>query len=1115
VSGEEPRLRWPGVILTPDQRVRVFISSTLEELAAERAAARLAVSRLHLVPVYYESGARPHPPRRMYRAYLAQSQIFVGIYWQRYGWVAPGMGISGLEDEYRLAAAAGLPMLVYLKRPAPGLEPGLAAMIEAIRAAGTTSYRTFGTPRELERLLMDDLAVLLSESFADAAASAQATPAGTDEPAADEQSAVRTLSFLFTDIEGSTALLRRLGGTSYGEVLAEHHRLVREALARHGGREVDTQGDAFFAVFDAARGCAATAVAIQQAIVAHPWPGGEQLRVRIGLHAGEAEQTAAGLVGLEVHRAARIAAVAYGGQILVSAAAAALLGDSLPEGASLRDLGWHRLKDLGRAEQIFQLDAPGLDAAFPPLRSLDNPRLPNNLPVQASAFIGREVALAEVARLVASSRLVTLTGAGGAGKTRLALQVAAGLLDGTGDGVWFADLAPVADPGLVPATVAGVLGVLAEPGRPVASTLADAIGERSLLIVLDNCEQVIDACAKLADALLRACPNLALLATSREPLDIDGEHVYQVPPLSTPAPGDDVAAIGGSEAVRLLANRAAAAGKPLRLDAQTGPVIGRICRRLDGVPLALELAAARLRSMTPAELDARLDERFALLTGGSRATPARHQTLLAMIDWSWELLVPAERHVLALVSVFAGGFDPAACEAVTASGGVPAGEAIRHLGALVDKNLVQFDDTGAGPGRYRLLETVRQYAARRLEEQGPAAVRDAQVAHLGYYLALAEAAAPQLTGPDQGQWLDRLDAELGNLRTAIAFSQSQDDPLPGLRLATALRIFWAARGHAAETSQALQALLTLPAARQPTLTRARALATAAYLLEQTGSYAVAQQYCKEALAIARAAGDHRLEADVLQIQGYNLFRQGNSAIVLRLVERGLRLARPLRDPHLTARLLNARACALGFDGDHEAATRDVAEALNLYRQAGDTRQVANMMNNLACEEMGTEKLEAACGHLAEALGIARELNDAYGVVYATMNLGLAEYLSGSLEAAASLFAESLRTAQRVFLRPGIAYGLFGLAMIRGSKASPDRSARLHGAADQALEALGETLDSLEARLRAADQERLRVQMGEAAFEAAYAAGRAVTQKEAIQLALSGAGPAGDPADELA
>ena len=460
--------------------------------------------------------------------------------------------------------------------------------------------------------------------------------------------------------------------------------------------------------------------------------------------------------------------------------------------------------------------------------------LPSGLPAQVSSFVGRAVELAEVRRLVAACRLVTLTGSGEVGKTRLGLQAAAGLADGTGEGVWFADLAPMGDPDLVPATVAHVLGIQEDPGRPLTGTLIEAVGQRRLLVVLDNCEHVIDACAKLADALLRGCRNLALLATSREPLGIDGEQVYRVPSMRIPADGDGPDALWASEAMRLLTDRAAAQGVSLAGDGPAAAAAGRICRRLDGIPLALELAAARLRVMPAAELEARLDERFTLLTGGSRAGLRRQQTLRAMVEWSWELLTGPEQAVLARLSVFAGGFGLPAAEAVAAAQDLPPGEVLGLLGALVDKSLVQFGDTGTGPGRYRLLETVRQYLAAQLDAQAPDAASNAQTAHRDYYVALAEAAAPQLAGPDQAAWLDRLDAELGNLRAAINFSQAQPDPEPGLRLAASLREFWKARGHAAEGAGVLQALLDAPAAQQATLPRARALAVAAYLLALMG-----------------------------------------------------------------------------------------------------------------------------------------------------------------------------------------------------------------------------------------------------------------------------------------
>jgi non-specific serine/threonine protein kinase len=730
----------------------------------------------------------------------------------------------------------------------------------------------------------------------------------------------------------------------------------------------------------------------------------------------------------------------------------------------------------------------------------------SNLPVQVSSFIGRETELATVRALADGSRLVTLTGPGGVGKTRLGLQVAAGMVGGIRDEVSLADLASLGDPDLVAVTVADVLGVRLEPGRPVLDALVAAAGRRSLLVVLDNCEHVIGACAKLADALLRGCPELALLATSREPLGIDGERVYRVPSMRVPTDGSDAAGVRASEAVRLLADRAAAQGVPLAMDEDSAAVAGRICRRLDGIPLAIELAAARLRVMPPAELEARLGERFALLTGGSRVRPARHQTLRAMVDWSWELLTAPERAVLARLSVLAGEFGLAAAEAVAAGPDVPAAEVLRHLGALVDKSLVQFGDSGARAGRYRLLETVRQYAAGHLGALGPAAAEAARLAHQDYYLAMAEQAAPQLRAAGQAGWLDRLDAELGNLRAAITLSLSQADPEPGLRLAAALARYWNIRGHADEGAGLLRALLDAPSAQGATLPRARALAAAAYLLRQTGGYAIAGEYCQESLAIARAAGDEYLVAELVHEQARVLLSQGDAGSALPLIESGLGLARRLGEPGLTGRLLVVRSMAAHAEADPASAARDTAEALQLYRQAGDQLLIGQMLSNLGNFEMVAGDLDAARRHLTEALDIARTLNDRSGLANQTFNLGLAEYLAGRPEAATALFAESLELARRARMRPVTAYALVGLAMASRGGADLGWSARLHGAADQTLADLGESLDPLEARLASLDRKRLRAEMGDEAFEAECAVGRNL-DPEQVLTALSPASTA--------
>ncbi len=523
-------------------------------------------------------------------------------------------------------------------------------------------------------------------------------------------------------------------------------------------------------------------------------------------------------------------------------------------------------------------------------------------------------------------------------------------------------------------------------------------------------------------------------------------------------------------------------------------------RRSARFPRTVRVRGRRLRVLPAAELDARLDERFAILTGGSRAALPRQQTLRAMVEWSWELLTGAERAVLARLSAFAGGFGLAAAEAVAAGPDVAAAEVPRHLGALVDKSLVQFGDAGAGPGRYRLLETVRQYAAGQLDAHGPAAVNHARTAHRDYYLALAEAAAPHLVAAEQAAWLDRLDAELGNLRAAIAFSLTQPDPEQGLRLVASLRVFWLARGHAAEAADALQALLDTPAAQQATLPRARALSVAANLIERAGSYAAAEAYCQQALAIARAAGDDHLVAELLHERAWVRLRQGQSGTALPLIESGLSLARRLQDARLTAAMLSARSHALDYEGDHAGAALDAAESLQLCRRTGDQRAVGIMLGDLGNIELSAGELDSARRHLHESLGIFRALNEHYGIVGETFNLGLAEYLGGFPDAAERLFAESLDLSRRMGMRANVAYALIGLALAGHGGADPGWSAQLHGAADQALADLGHALEPLEARLAGLDRQRLRAAMGAETFDAEYAAGRALDLTQVLAKA---------------
>jgi len=906
------------------------------------------------------------------------------------------------------------------------------------------------------------------------------------------------MTLLFSDIEGSTRLLRR-AGDGYAELLLRHRTIVRGAITASGGEEQGTEGDGFFVLFDRPSAACEAALSIQSGLAGEPWPPECEIRVRVGLHTGEIEFRD-WWVGMAIHEAARIGAAAHGGQTLVSEALRGVVADNLPGGATLTDLGRYRLKDIDHPIRLYQLNDVGWRAQFPPLRALSALRLANNLPMRMSSFIGRDHELAELRRRLDSARLVTLTGAGGCGKTRLALETGAALLDGSGDGVWLVELAPVGDADSVATAVANVMGVRGDPTRPTLETLVEAVHDQSMLLILDNCEHVIEAAAGLADALLRACPGVAVLATSREALRVEGEHVYRVPSLAVPpAETDDQDVICASESVRLLMERAGEQGHGVVLDRDGAIVAARICRQLDGIPLAIELAAARLRSLSLGDLERHLDERLQLLTGGSRLARPRHRTLRALIDWSWDLLTSSEQSMLARLSVFGGGFDLAAAEAV-APGETAQGEAaLEHLDAFVDKSLVQADRSTEAV-RYRLLETVRHYAAEKLSQGGDVADRTRQ-AHRDYYLSLVEEAQPHLISHDQVVWFNRLDAEHENISAALVRSLTDADLVPGLRLATAMRTYWKARGFASEGAEAIEALLQALPEDAPPILRGEALACLAYLLEQVGGYREAAARGREAWAIARSVGDLRLAADSLDAQAFVAVRLGDPRGALPLAEEGLTIARDVADGHLTARLLAVRSLARDVLGDHEGSMADARESVDLYRRVGDQRQVGTMLGNLGYCELSLGDIGAARHHLAESLRIARELNDTYGVIYETFNLGLAAYLEGDDDEAHALFAESLSRSRRSAVKASLAYALVGMALTKSRSDQMHEGALLHGAADGVFELLEETMEPLEANLRAEGVAELEAHLGVDNFARAHQRGRDMPFDEVMALAL--------------
>ena len=866
------------------------------------------------------------------------------------------------------------------------------------------------------------------------------------------QASSGVVTFLFTDIEGSSQLWER-EPERMPAALARHDALVRATVDGNRGRVVKMLGDGVHAVFDDPRDAVNAAVALLQALADPTATNGIALKVRCGLHAGVDENRDDDFFGRSVNRAARIMGVAHGGQILVSETVASLVDERLPDGVALRDLGLVRLRDLASPERVSQVVHPGLRATFPALRTLE--ATPNNLPQQLTSFIGREREQAEIATLLARSPLLTLVGAGGIGKTRLSLQVAADLMDEFPDGVWLVELAAIADPRLVPQAVASVLGVKEEPGRPLIDALVNFFRDRRFLIVLDNCEHLVQACAELVKVLLQSGPHVKLMASSREPLRVVGEATYVVPAMAFPGLSRVItpAALAEYEAVQLFIDRAVAAQSTFRVTEQNAMALAGVCHQLDGIPLAIELAAARTRALSVENIAARLDDRFRLLKGDDKTALPRQQTLRALIDWSFELLDDEERVLFRRLAVFPGGFALEAAEAVGCASEPQRSALLDVLTRLVEKSLVVLDRES---GRYRMLETVRQYARERLAASGEAdAVRERHAAH---YLDFAERGQPALLGPQQAAWFARFDLERENLLLVHDWcGTASDGATLGLRLLHAIKSYLLTRGMPELALRMMREALARPGAQARDAVRSRALFDAGQTGCFMGRYDEARPVLEEGLAIAREIGNVRNVADILQPLGVAL---------------------------------------LGL-GDRPGARAAFEEALDLARKHAGRRDVAAALNGLAQFHRIEGALDLAEPLYEQVVAIVREIGDRESTALALLNVAMVYIGRGLGPSARKALVEVDAIAADIGSKPASQSLLevcAGLASFEGDWA---RAARLFGVAESQNALTGMHRDPTDEAFLAPRIAEARSRLGSAAFSAAVDEGRLLPYADAL------------------
>jgi predicted ATPase/class 3 adenylate cyclase len=846
-----------------------------------------------------------------------------------------------------------------------------------------------------------------------------------------------TVTFLFTDIEGSTRLVQALG-ERYSALRDDYAAIVRRALGEGGGVEVSTEGDSFFAAFASPRGAVQAAAAAQRGLAAHDWSPAGALRVRMGLHTGDGVLGGDNYVGIDVHRAARIAAAAHGGQVLLSQATRGLVEHALPSGASLRDLGEHRLKDIDDPEHLHDLVIDGLPAEFPPPRTLD--ARPNNLPVQLTSFVGREEEIEELRRLLARTRLLTLTGPGGSGKSRLALQLAAETMSDYADGAFFVDLSTVTDPALVPPALAAALGIPEVVERPVLEAVAHHLRDKELLLIVDNFEQVLDA-GPAIEQLLVAGARLKVVVTSRVVLSLRGEQEYVVPPLEPPDVErlPDLAALRRVEAVRLFAERAGAVVPRFEVTEDNAAAVAEITARLEGLPLAIELAATRTKLLTPQQILPLLGHRLSILTSGPRTAPERQRTLRGTIAWSYDLLDDAERRLASRLCVFTGGWTLASAEAVCDPAALGL-DILEGLTSLVDKSLVRRADSAEGRPRFSMLETIREFGLEQLEGTGE--LDSVRRRHAEHFLAMAVESESHLTADDQVEWLDRCETEHANIRAALRWAIETGQADRAQQAAGALWRFWQQRGHLGEGRMLIEEVLAVPSGQRGTTARAKALTGAGGIAWWQNDHRAARGFYGEALAIERELGDPVRIAEALYNEAFVVAAADDLESAARLLDESLELFRSVDDEIGVARALVMLVIRDATAGNWDRVIARIEEVVAIWRRVGDRLQLAFDLVWLAFAYGRAGRLKDARSTAREALALFREVDNPTGVALAFRDLAFLLTWEGRHEDAIRLAgaSEALRERAGGGPPPGFAGLLEG---------DPVAEARAHLSADAA------------------------------------------------------------------